>query len=474
MKISNFGCPQCLSVTILISILFCVLAYNFSGIFLPRTQLSNEIDRAALSKLTETKVNYEENVTHSQSKGYIIPYKLYEQQTSAARNLWGLQLWANSVDMKVVEPFISEHGMSFQLLVNGTSSPLRFSDMFDRDFWNSRTTMKGCAPLVDWEEFLNNAPRKTILAVPYNRDNAKHYKVVDSIDDPSKITGKTKCYPTYFNKLAMKYFTNLGFHFVREVCIMFTSDNPMTMEEFAQHIFGQYKPSDVTVIFAQWNGIRESRINLRGVKLTKDNTINVGLMPSKKVIKDSDKYVQQFVPAGRKYFGAMIRVERILRELIKKIGFDKALKYMTNCAAKLAGLQQFKDHHEWGRTLAIDMGKLGSLGLQTGCIKHQYCGIDKLFNLSFTSVFGEDSWSIEEYEDSFTQSLSTHNSAYIAQLQRTIAARSDCIIMIGGKSNFQSAAISYYKNFHPNVTKQCIIYHCYYGVDAKLKNIHIN
>ena len=467
MKLSNCGCPHCLALIFFINIVFCVLTYNFGSVFLSKIQLSKETDHVTLSKLSETTVNYEGNVTHSQSKGYIIPYKLYEQQTSAARNLWGLQLWANSVDMKVVEPFISGHGMSFQLLVNGTSNPLRFSDMFDRDFWNSRTTMKGCAPLVDWEEFLNNAPRKTILAVPYNRDNAKHYKVVDSIDDPSKITGKTKCYPTYFDNLAMKYFTNLGFHFEREVCIMFTPDNPMTMEEFAQHIFGQYKPSDVTVIFAQWNGIRQSRINLKGVKLKKDNTINVGLMPSKRVIKDSDKYVQQFVPAGSKYFGVMVRVERILRELIKLRGFDNAMEYLMQCAAKLAELQQLKDHHKWGRTLATDMGKLGSLGMQDGCIKHRNCGIDKLLGLFLTSIFGKDGWSVEEYEDSFTQSPSADNSAYIAQVQRTIAARSDCIIMIGGKSNFQSAAISYYKNFHPNVTEQCIVYHCYYGVDVK-------
>ena len=473
MKITDFGCLCCLAVTFCINIAICILAYIFGVMILPvqpsyKMEPLDNVKHALKSILTENSVSYEGNVTHSQSKGYIIPYKLYEQQTSAARNLWGLQLWANSVDMKVVEPFISGHGMSFELLVKGTSNPLRFSDIFDLNFWNSHTTMKDCAPLVDWQEFLQNSPRKTILVLPYSRKTAKHRKVADSIDDPSKIIGSRQCYSTNFSESAMKYFTNLGFHFVREVCIMFAPDNPMTMEEFAQHIFGQYKPSDVTVIFAQWNGIRERRINLSGVKLKKENTINVGLMPSKKVIKDSDKYVQQFVTAGRKYFGVMVRAERILIELSKLQGLDKALKYMTNCAVKLAGLQQFKDHHEWGRTLATDMGKLGSLGLQDGCVRLHDCGAEKLFDLFFTSIFGKDSWSIEEYEDSFTQPLSTHNSAYIAQLQRTIAARSDCIIMIGGKSNFQSAAISYYKNFHPNVTEQCIIYHCYYGVDVNI------
>ena len=119
------------------------------------------------------------------------------------------------------------------------------------------------------------------------------------------------------------------------------------------------------------------------------------------------------------------------------------------------------------------MGRMGSKSLLDDCIMgQQHCGVGKLFGLFFTSIFGKDSWSIEEYEDSFTKYINTDkfdNPAYVAQLQRTIAARSDCMIMIGGKSNFQAAAIRFYKNFHPNVTEQCIIYHCYYGVNFNIQ-----
>ena len=43
----------------------------------------------------------------TQSYGYVLPYVIYEQQTAAAsaRNLWGLQFWANTVGVKVVESF---------------------------------------------------------------------------------------------------------------------------------------------------------------------------------------------------------------------------------------------------------------------------------------------------------------------------------------------------------------------------------
>ena len=405
-------------------------------------------------------------VPPSESKGYVIPYDIYEQQTSAARNLWGLQLWAHSAGMKVAEPFFSDYGMSFQALVNGTTNPYRFSDFFDREFWNSKSTVNGCAELIEWEEVLRNAPRKTILVLPWGYKNVsvEDYKLVDVIDDPSRIVGQRTCGPVYFSELAMKYFNGLGFYYVREVCIKFKPDVPLTMEQFTHYIFDQHRPSDVTVIFAYWQGVRPCRINLLGVKLTKDNTINVGLLPSKKIVQESDKYLRRFITPGRKYFGVMIRLERTFLWFTKSHGYAKVLKYMAQCASQLAELQQFKDHREWSRTLAIDMGSLGS----RGCLLHDNHCPNKLLNPFLIAVFGKDGWGIEEYEGSFKK---YHNPAYVAHIQRTIAARSDCLVMVGGKSNFQSATISFYKNFHPNVTEQCIIYHCYYQKNFNIDSV---
>ena len=55
---------------------------------------------------------------------------------------------------------------------------------------------------------------------------------IHTIDESSKIIGSRSCSEVYFSELAMKYF-NLGFHYVREVCIKFTVNKALTMEEFA-------------------------------------------------------------------------------------------------------------------------------------------------------------------------------------------------------------------------------------------------
>ena len=57
--------------------------------------------------------------------------------------------------------------------------------------------------------------------------------MVDTIDESSKIIGSRSCSEVYFSELAMKYFNDLGFHYVCEVCIKFTVNKALTMEEFA-------------------------------------------------------------------------------------------------------------------------------------------------------------------------------------------------------------------------------------------------
>ena len=110
-------------------------------------------------------------------------------------------------------------------------------------------------------------------------------------------------------------------------------------------------------------------------------------MLSKQVIKDSDRYVC----TGNKYFGVMVRVERVVLYFSKLLGFNKVMIYMTQCAKQLTRLQQFKDYHRWGRALAIDMGRMGSKGI--GYIQgKKQCGVNvgKLFDLFLTSIFLKD------------------------------------------------------------------------------------
>ena len=407
--------------------------------------------------------------THSH--GYVLPYGIYEQQTAAARNLWGLQFWANTVGMKVVEPFYTEHRLSFESFITGTPNPMKFSDLYDIDYWNEQSTQRNCSELVNWENFITNAPKNAILVLNHGfklRSNGAVWGGMLKINDnPDTIVGSRSCAGnTEFPGKALAYFKQHGFHFVREVCITFNASTPMTIEEYSHHILGHFSSNQVTVIIAFWQGIRSNRVNLKGITLKNANTVEIGLLPSKMIVQESDRYLQK-LNLKSNYFGVMVRIEKVFTHFvtIKKQGsFDEFIDYMLECATSLKDLKQFNMHKKWDRILSIDLGRFGSVNLQRDDKKFLH-GMKRLYDAYFSSIFGKEGWTINQFEASFKKYLGTDNPVHIAQVQRTIAARSDCLIVVGGESTFQSVAISFYKNFHPDVKEQCIIQHCYYGYD---------
>ncbi|XP_065919907.1 uncharacterized protein [Dysidea avara] len=397
------------------------------------------------------------------SQGYILPYRLYEQQTAATRNLWGLQYFANSVNMKVVEPFVSKNTFNFQPIVEGATNPMRFGDIYDMEFWNNQTTEHGCAELVAWEEFLLNAPKTTILVFTCNGNARSPTGLFKKVDNPNRITGNRQCSGTDFPAQALKFFRDLGFQFVREVCIKFSSSIPMSMEKFSQYMLGTHNSNSVTLIFALWHGIRHTRDNLKAPSFRTDNTVMVGLLPSKTMMRFSKEYIKRFNPSGGKYYGVMVRVERVYKWARKADALtdNDVVQYMVKCATNLT--QYLNIHPEWSRTLAIDLGQYGSLCYRRS--KNSMKPEETLYDAFFNSVFGNYSLTISEFENTFKKYLNFDNAVVIAQLQRTVAVTSDCLVLVGGSSNFQVGALAMYEKLHPNKEDQCIIKHCYRGVD---------
>ena len=64
--------------------------------------------------------------------------------------------------------------------------------------------------------------------------------------------------------------------------------------------------------------------------------------------------------------------------------------------------------------------------------------------------------------DNITGGIKDHG--YVAALQRTIASRANCLVLVGG-GNFLKLALGDYLNFHPNPSSWCIHMHSLYGRD---------
>ena len=90
----------------------------------------------------------------------------------------------------------------------------------------------------------------------------------------------------------------------------------MKIGELSQHILGHYNYSNVTIIFPGWSGICRNKINIQGVSFNVDNTVNIGLLSSKRIVEDSEKYMKKVRPSDGKYFGVMVRTENIYTRFV--------------------------------------------------------------------------------------------------------------------------------------------------------------
>ena len=85
----------------------------------------------------------------------------------------------------------------------------------------------------------------------------------------------------------------------------------------------------------------------------------------------------------------------------------------------------------------------------------------KLAKKTFNSLV-QDKLTFEDWSSSFTKAAQgTQNKAYIATLQRVLAARSRCLVLVGG-GNFQELALRGYIQNHPDRNTWCIHPVCIY------------
>ena len=90
---------------------------------------------------------------------------------------------------------------------------------------------------------------------------------------------------------------------------------------------------------------------------------------------------------------------------------------------------------------------------------HRSCKVANLTTLKvesrISSLF-ESGWNFKNWEESFTKATGgIEDKSYIAALQRTLATRAECLIMIGGGS-FQDLTMKDYNRKHPRKKDQCI------------------
>lgn len=405
--------------------------------FLPRGNVFHVMESTYSQMLLHNKDIFssgeEENnsswLTESTYRGYVVGWNYYEAQTSAARNMLGLQYWAASVDFAVVEPFVYNSFFTNKPYFDHGES-LRFRDYFDLNSWNHHVTRNGFAkPLVSWEEFIEKASRKLIVVYVTMKSSGHTTTVTQNII-------RSQVIPRGFtNEILSKY----GFTVVKSLHFSFYVGSRLKVDDFNSKIFGDYDLNDVSVVFPFVPGVSGARINIE-----RSNFPNFipWLQPSRRIIKDSKKYAKTYLQ-GKQYVGIQLRTVKLALSLKKKIPegsshsafvetyLQKCTKIIGDLILKLPG-KHF---------LAVDIGRFGDPKQYSHMKRPQLS--QTLDNLVSTIYDGQ--WNGKQWEESFINITGgITDDGYIASLQKLLVSNASYLITAGG-GNFQASVTAHHK-----------------------------
>lgn len=401
---------------------------------------------------------------------YIVSLSYMDQMTWAAKRLKSIQCWASMwqpyYDVRVVEPFVTNGthlGVPVDIDRRPASETLRFRDLFDIVAWNADHGPPLRYPqLVSWDYLLSYAPRDVVaVQIVYRHD----YRCSEN-----EFTAEV-CSPHLTQTLSriLKDFT-----VVNQVCINFRLHDTISLTEFNDLIFWSVpKRTPITVVFEEWRGMGRNNddttnqcfLRVRnGTNCTPNglevvaNLTNRVMMPSLKIKRLAKKYISKYL--NEKYGGylaVMVRWEKVIL-----YGFyeNSENQHYTgnNCTREIKEYVQTISAKKKIQTvfLATDIGRYGSTTFKVyNSTRDSTVNITSYTEDLMRTFYGNQSISLEEYEQRFEKVSGTTNPAMISQLQKAIAANARCLLLVG-MGAFHENTMKMYRKVHNRLKYRCL------------------
>ena len=391
------------------------------------------------------------NGVNNQSRGYTLFYSVFEESTNGAKNIWQFQILAKQLGMHVVEPFVIDSTFRMDALAPPFNQSLRFGDYFDIEKWNEMVVRHGGTPLVKWEEFLLNAPREAIVLYTMKSSDLPEPLIIAYDDD---LTTKCNVGKGAIRARDINWFKT-RFNITKVMCYYCATNkkHSMSIDKFSSYIFGDKKPTEVTIILAGWLGIRQSRVDV-GPKSMFSSAFapSLAFPVSNRIVQAYQSYKTLYI-GDHKYVGIVFRTHHVLYFSPLVGSFANQSKYLLQCSKKLSNVLD-KVREKWKIFLAYDMGTFGSIAYATGMAKQ----LAPLRDQIFLDVFN-GSLQIEQREEMLIRAAGgITDRGFIAQLEKMISTNADCIILLGPHSGFIRSSAALYMSLRK--TKRCIISVC--------------
>lgn len=398
-------------------------------------------------------------------RGYVIIFNFMRvsQQAVGLRSFVSAQCWLGSFElpMYVVQPFIESSIV--HTLPTGSDGALTMSDFIDMEHYSEESRRQRWGEVASWEDFLENAPRNIIYVETVEVKNCRcMYEEEEEWVAPVvswKANSSRRClhlrHPSPLQSLGKQFCV------VRVVSIQ---PNPRICNAMDMYstLFGEWRPEEVTLIFQQWcPGMYIPNPTLADPAVCRracSEGLDHKFLPSQQLLAHAKAYEALHSEDSEHYkVAAMLRSEHVLLSL-DKTKWNKAL-YV--CLSQSSTLLHHLESSALTRCpfLTVDVGRYGSNYWNSMMESHKDKSI--LQRIKGTIVqWLNHSVTFRVWENGFVNvTEGMRDRGYIAALQRTIASRADCLILLGG-GNFLRLALHDYLNHHPEPWSWCLHFVC--------------
>ena len=402
---------------------------------------------------------------NSSPTGYVLAVRYAGQQGAGVLALATLQRWVKNarLPMLIVEPFINNSVL--KTCTEYSQRSIKFSDMFDLKNFNRVSRGEGVTELVPWETYVTSAPPDAILVM------VKRFRGRGPVPPFAVLwaaqPGSGECWQSSGGHSDV-WIKNKRLCYIRVVHISFKhfSSRAFSAKEAHTAVLAGLNPTTVTIVFEYWYApsvkfesplFSPSSYLSDGLNDVSNNSVFLvpKLQDSPKLLRDVEDYQKQFLKgsSGPSYVAVMLRAEHsllMLNERNEGNGTYNMSAQLQNCLDEVVTKTSMMMAKLETKNVFVtaDVGLYGSRSWQKTLSRarlstRQLTRVEEQVKLTVKRLYS-DQWTFEQWEKSFSVATGgVEDKGYTAAVQRGLASRGSCLILLGG-GEFHTLALKHY------------------------------
>ena len=411
---------------------------------------------------------------------YVTALRYKGQQGAGVRSIASFQCFLQSLKHPTVfpEPNIQNNFLWGHPVKGG----MKIGDLFDIETFNNRSREVGRPGIITMDEFVQCCPKHAILINIVLQETKRvtlwptGSETINgsclTLDSVSELLHKEPDLAKKLNESLLRAGPDSCVVRVIELPVgrnSILSQGVSGYGDISNFLFGGWSPWDVLLDFSHWAGPFNVPVdtNHNGTKCLqeyKSSKMVAHLFTlSKRLMQDAKRYEDMFL-GGENRLAIMLRAEKIA------LGYSymKSGKYeaLMKCFRETWALsrQIVGNGTKFERPMVtLDIGKFGSSTLYKMKDSEMVTSTSKRALATFFHK-----WTFQKWEESFIKAAGGRTTkAYIAALQRVLASRADCLVLMGG-GDFQALALEGYLANHKRAAERCVHLVCCATQETKL------